>query len=329
MQFGGGKMKVIHWTIQNNSGMNNVAASMVDAEKKLGVDSILCNPEIVETWDLAENSDIQVVHTHFPDSMRKRIPNPKIVYVGHGTPEHVFQSAVESGLKGGYAAPDGWMLLQYWLQHADAIVTFWERHQRIYQSLCDKGRKINLVPLGIEKSFWKPTESRGKFLGAPSVFSSENPHYMKWPLDLLLAWGWVKEKLPEAHLHLTYMVRDQHKWFYPLANRNGSSYGAFVSELLFHGEDLRNAFCSTDFYVGLVRYGDFNRICLEANASGAKTISYYGNPYSDFWIPEGDQRVIADYLIKILDGEVAPRKKTSVPDISETANEMIKIYETL
>jgi hypothetical protein len=78
-----------------------------------------------------------------------------------------------------------------------------------------------------------------------------------------------------------------------------------------------------------VRYGDFNRICLEANASGAKTISYYGNPYSDFWIPEGDQRVIADYLIKILDGEVAPRKKTSVPDISETANEMIKIYETL
>ncbi len=84
-----------------------------------------------------------------------------------------------------------------------------------------------------------------------------------------------------------------------------------------------------DYYIGLVRYGDFNRLCLEANACGARSISYRGNPYSDFWIAEGDQRVMADELVEILNGNVEPRKKEVVPDISETALAMQKIYEGL
>lgn len=323
-------MKIVHWSIQNGSGMNNVAQSMVDGEKSKGINSIFCNPERPESWGIAEDADIHVNHTHFPEPMRKRISKPlKLVYVGHGTPEHVFQSSVESGLKGGYAASDSFMLFQHWLRTADALVTFWPRHQAIWQSMCDRGRTVHLVPLGVDKNQWKPFKSRGKFTGQPSVFSSENPHYIKWPLDLLIAWPWVREAIPDSQLHLTYMPRDQHRWFFPLVNRNGAGYSTFISEIVFKGDDLRNAFVSTDFYCGLVRYGDFNRLSLEANASGAKTISYRGNPYSDFWIDEGDQRGIAEALIAILSGKVQPREKTPVPDQIETTEAMIKVYESI
>lgn len=323
-------MKITHWSITNNSGMANVAATLAAAEKKLGCDSSVCDPTRPEAWMLAEDSDVQVVHTHFPDQMRKRITKPlKLVWIGHGTPEHVFQSSVENGSKGGYAPSDSFMLMQFWLQTADAVVTFWDRHKAIYESLCDKGRRIHCVPLGVNKELWKPFPTRGKFTGKPSVFSSENPHYIKWPLDLLLAWPWVRREIPECHLHLTYMPRDQHRWFFPLVNRNGAGYASFISEMVFHNEDLRNTFCSTDFYVGLVRYGDLNVMSLQANACGAKTISYVGNPHSDFWVPEGDQRIIAAELVKIFNGEVSPRAKTPPPDISETAAAMLKIYEPL
>lgn len=113
-------------------------------------------------------------------------------------------------------------------------------------------------------------------------------------------------------------------------NRNGCSYSAHLSPIAFDHEMLRNAFCSTDFFIGLVQKGDFNRLSIEAAASGAKTISYIGNPYADFWVPEGDQRMLAENLIEILNGRSAPRAdKQQVPDISETAKEMVKIYESL
>ena len=68
---------------------------------------------------------------------------------------------------------------------------------------------------------------------------------------------------------------------------------------------------------------------LEAKASGCKVISYTGNPYADYWVPEGDQRIIAKKLIKILKGDVKPKATQEVPDISETAAAMLKIYEEI
>jgi hypothetical protein len=78
-----------------------------------------------------------------------------------------------------------------------------------------------------------------------------------------------------------------------------------------------------------VRYGDFNRLSLEANACGSKTISYRGNPYSDFWITEGDQRIMADELLAILTGKAEARVKTPVAESKDMAAEMFKIYESL
>ncbi len=321
-------MRIAHWTMYNKSGMNRVAESMVEAEKKLGIDSYLCNcQEGIEGFEHVYDADIHVSHTHFPDGMRQRVTKPlKLVWVGHGTPEHVFQSAVESG-QVGYGHGDAWMLIQYWLQHADAIVTFWPRHEAIWRSLCDKGRNIHCIPLGVDKDFWKPTPSRGKWAGSPSLWSGENAHYIKWPLDLFLMWPWVYPKVPGSCLHVSYLPKDVHRWFFPLVNRNGSSYASHITAIVWDHDNLRNIFNSIDYFIGLVKYGDFNRLCLEAKASGAKTISYPGNIYSDFWLPEGDQRTAADQLVEILKGNVEPRKTEEVPNSEDMAKKMIEVYE--
>lgn len=329
-------MKIVHWSLLNGSGLHGVAISLCDAEQAMGLESVVLDSMVqTDAWDTSVNADVHVIHSHLPNPVQSQIRHAgkslKTVWVGHGTPDHVFQSAVEYAQSGGYGHPEPLMLMFHWLKNADARVTFWERHQWIYQSLLDKGATVDCLPLGVDRSFWCPGESRGKFDGTPSVFTAENPHYIKWPYDLMTLWPQVAEALSGgmAKLHAIYIPRDMHACFYPWLYRNGCSYYGFMSPLTFDKDGLRNAFRSTDFTVGLVRYGDMNMLSLQANASGSKTISYRGNPYADFWITEGDQRVMADELRAILAGEVSPRDKTPVPDIRETAQAMLGIYERI
>lgn len=307
--------------------MFNVAKSCVEGEKKLGIDSQFCNP----AWRLRDNwiydADINVCHADLPEEVRRK--GKPVVWVSHGTPEHVFQTAIEQSHEG-YGHQDSVMLVQHWMRLADAIVTFWPRHQWIWKSLCDKRTRVEVVPLGVDKAFWKKEESRGKFLGRPSIFSAENCHQIKWPLDLILLMPLIWDEILEVRLHLFYIPYDMHRYFFPLMNRNGSGYFSHVNGGAVSQEDLKNGFLSTDFYCGLVRYGDFNRVSLEANACGSKTISYAGNEYSDYWINEGDQRQMAKELLPILRGQVEPRKdKLQVPDSEETSKAMLEVYNTL
>lgn len=322
-------MKVAHWVLFNKSGMYRVAESMVAAEKAIGLDSHLIDVKTLP--DSMADCDVHVNHTHFQDLMRKKLTKPlKLVWVGHGTPEHVFTSAVAECEKGGYGHGDGMMLLQHNLRQSDARVTFWPRHQAIYQSLCDKSAIVDCIPLGVDKNFWKPVPSNGKYAGTPSLFTAENCHTIKWPLDLLILWPWVYPQLPgDARLHVTYLPNDKHRYFFPLVNRNGASYASFITGRTFSHEELRNAFVSTDHMIGLVRYGDFNRLCLEAAACGNKVISYRGNPYATYWLTEGDQRIMADELRDILLGKTEPRKPDPVPDHVDTAKAMKAIYERI
>lgn len=326
------KLKIAHFTLRNGSGMARVAESIASAETALGHNSIVCNPQDPATFDSCLDADIIVSHTHFPDVLRSKMTKPfKVAWVCHGTPEHIFQSALEDGAGDAYGHADGMMLTMHWLRTADAVITFWPRHQAIWQSMCDKGRVVHCIPLGVDLDFWKPTKSRGKFAGTPSLFTAENCHWIKAPFDLFIAWPWVAKALGgDPKLHAIYLPADQHRWYFPLVNRNDCGYYSHISRAVFDHDNLRNAFCSTDFFIGLVQKGDFNRLSLEAAASGAKTISYVGNPYADFWVPEGDQRILAEHLIEILNGKRTPRAdKIPVPSIIETAKEMIKIYEKL
>lgn len=314
--------------MQNGSGMHRVAENIATGERALGLDSVLVDcTKRCDEWALP--ADVHVVHTHLPDEVRFT-SKAKIVWVAHGTPDHVFQSSVESGSQGGYGHSDSLMLMQEWLRAADARVTFWERHAWIYKSMVPRGTRIDLVPLGVDKAFWAGGVDRGKYAGSPSVLTAENCHYIKWPYDLFVAWREVYEAtMGKAKLHAVYLPRDMHRWFFPLVNANGASYGAHISPITFGHDDLRNVFKSVDFVLGLVRYGDFNQLSLQANAAGAKTISYRGNEYADYWVTEGDQRAMAKELAAILRGEASPRDKTPVPDIAETARAMKALYESL
>lgn len=311
--------------------MHRVCENIVAAERALGIDAVHMDCGVrSEEWDSAMDADVHVVHTHFPQELRKKVAKPlKIAWVAHGTPDHVFQSSVEAGLGASYGHADPFMLMQYWLKNADARITFWPRHQWIYQRLVDKGSKVHHVPLGVDRAFWGAGVSRGKYEGTPSVFTAENPHYIKWPYDLFTIWPQVFDALDGAKLHACYLPRDMHRWFFPLVNSNGAAYGSHLSPITFPHEELRNVFKSIDFFIGLVRYGDFNQIALQASAAGATSISYVGNPYADYWIHEGDQRVMADELTAILKGDVEKRAKDPVPDLADTAKAMQTIYEGL
>jgi hypothetical protein len=278
----------------------------------------------MDDWDGGMGADVHVSHSHIPDKVRTG--KEKIVWFGHGTPENVFQTSVQN-----YNPDHGdcLMLNQYWLQNCDAAVTFWDRHQMIWQSMTHKNAKVYKIPMGIDKSFWHPVESQGKYAGSPSLFTAENCHQIKWPLDLFLMWPWVTEHVKDARLHVNYLPMDQHRAWFPLVNSNGAHFKSYMHTASLSHEDLRRVFASVDYYIGLVRYGDFNKICLEAKASGCKVISYLGNEYADYHIAEGDQRHMAARLIKILNGEVEANKTPDVPDISETAKAMKEIYEEI
>lgn len=322
-------MKIVHWIKGTGSGAQRVPESLVIAEQCLGLSSILIDVNIEADYYKSEGATFHVAHTHVPECVLYD-KKAKLIIFPHGTPETVFTGAVNEA-KRGYGHGDGFMLNQFWLQHSDAIVTFWPRHEAIWRSMCDKHKPIFCIPMGVDQKVWKPQDSRGKFTGTPSVFTSENSYQIKWPYDLFIAWPWViqDEKLHGARLHCIYLPTDQHRWFFPLVNRNGASFASYISAGAFKQAELINALCSTDFYCGLVRYGDHNHMCMQAKATGAKVISYRGNPYADYWITEGDQRVMAEELKAILRGEAEPRIATPVSDISETAKAMKGVYESL
>lgn len=325
-------MKVAHWTLTNGSGMHRTAEAISNAERSLGIDSTLVTPGgSLESYDSIRDADIHIAHTHVSDTFLRSLSRPyKLIWTAHGTPEHSFQTSVEAGQTTAYGFGDSWMLAQHWLRTADAIVTFWPRHQYIWKSLCDKGTQVHCLPFGIDKTFWKPVPNSPRFAGSPSVFSGENPHYIKWPLDLLIAWPQIAAEVSGTPcLHLTYLTQNLHRWFFPLVNRNGSSYSSYIMTFPLVAESLRGAMSGIDFFVGLVQKGDFNTLSHQANACGMKTISYHGNPHSDFWIHEGDQRSIATELVNILNGVTKPRDKSPIPDVIDTAKAYSELYASL
>ena len=312
----------------NGSGMHRVAEALAAAETALGHDSQLVDINKPDTWDSAVDADVQVIHTHFPDNMAKRVTRPlRLVWVGHGTPDHMFQNAAEESDHGGMWAGRPIGLLLHWMKVAHAKVTFWERHKWMYDRMLTVGaRPVDLVPLGVDLAFWGGGTTAGKFAGEPSVFTCENPHYIKWPYDLLVAWAAIADDLPDARLHGAYLPNDMHSFYFPFFDALGSTYTAYLSATVFDKINLRNAYLSSDFFCGLVRYGDLNHNGLQAAAAGANTISYAGNPHAKYWIAEGDQREIARQLLAIFRKEVEPRTPTPVPDITDTAKAMLAVY---
>jgi hypothetical protein len=321
-------VKVAHWTIKNGSGLHTVSEELAEAERALGIESVVQASDIEADWEGGMDADVHVAHSHIPDKVR--LNGGKIVWIGHGTPEHCFHTSVEAGLGGSHGFPDTVMLIQHWFQIADALVTFWPRHQAIWQSMVHKNVKVHCVPMGVNLDFWKPVDSAGKYAGTPSVMTAENCHYIKWPLDLAIMWPWVCEDFPEAYLHMFYLPNDQHRWWFPWMNANGSAYRAHIASAFKQDKPgLRNAFCSVDYYVNPVRYGDYNRMTLEAKASGCKVISFGGNEYSDFWLTETSQVYQAEQMKAIFSGEIEPRDATPVPSVLDMAKGMKEVYESL
>lgn len=323
-------IKVCHFALGNGSGLNSIATSMVEAEKQAGLDSFLSyvdKPDTkVEGYVLPQNecldADIGVCHAHLPHNFKG-----KSIFLAHGTPEHCFAVGVEQNKFQGYTAGDPMMMSLYQINHCDVTVTFWPRHEYIWKSMNPKA-DVRCIPMGVDQKFWQPIPIEHKWTGNPSVFICENSHQIKWPLDVILAFPLIMESTG-AVLHMHYIPLDQHRFWYPLMQANGTLFRSYSSGGYFDSTVLRSNYCSADFYLSPVRYGDFNCTCLEAAACGTKVISYRGNEYAHYWITEGDQRVMAQELIAIFNGQTEPRIPLPAPDLSEMSAAMIAIYKEL
>ena len=108
-------MKVVHWSIVNGSGLHRVAESLAKAESAAGLDSTLVDSRDASTWVGVADADVHVVHSHLPPTVTLR-KDSRIVWVGHGTPDHCYQSAVEEAERGAYGHSDPLMLAEYWLK---------------------------------------------------------------------------------------------------------------------------------------------------------------------------------------------------------------------
>lgn len=328
-------MKTAHWVTTNGSGMHHLAEACADAERRLGHEASLIDLSKPQTWESgpAVDADIHVNHTQFPEGQRQRIRQvtgkaPKVVFVSHGIPEHTFELAVQEHLATDkYDTQDYWMLFRHLLRTSDALVVFTPRYQALFQTMAHRSQIIDLVPMGVDRAFWAGGVAADRPRGLPAVWMSENQHRIKWALDVFLAWPFVLQANPLAHLHAPSIPFDQHRFMVDLANSNGAAYGATISAKRYSHKQLRGFWKACDFNLATTRYGDNTLITMQAEAAGLRTISYNGNEHASFWIPEGDQRTMATELLKIFSGETPERAKTPVPDLLEMGRGMLAVYE--
>lgn len=331
-------MKVIHWVKPNTSGMHRVAASMARAELTLGVESRCMDPfDPAQTgWAETLDADVHVNHTHLPDqfqgkSFKRQCTKPHlVVFPVHGTPELVFEMSVREAETNGYNAGTGLAQHQRGMQEADAIMAFVPRHRDLYKLATDKRTIVDLIPMGVDHEFWKNGVSFGHYAGRPAFFNCENAYAFKWAVDFLRVWPWVREELDDAVLHVSNIPVTLQRFVDVLIARTGAIYGTVAGSWSYDQNNLRNIFRQVDFYLSTVRYGDFNRLSMEAGAAGLPVISYPGNDYADYWMQEGDSRFAVRDLIAIGKGEVQPRAdKKPVPTEAEMAHATINVYERL
>lgn len=330
-------IKTVHWVSPNNSGMHHVAASMARAELAIGVEARVLDPHDASEsgWELALEADVHINHTHLPDTIggksfkRSSLKPLTTVFVHHGTPEVIFDIAVKESEGNPYNAGTGMAQHFRLMQESDATVCFVPRHRDLLDLMTDKATKIDCVPMGMDAAFWSGGINQGRYTGKPSFYNCENAYPFKWAVDFLRVWRWVWDEIPGATLHVTHLPTNTLEQVKMMTSRSGAVYGTVAGSWKYDAMNLRNIFTQVDFYLSTVRYGDFNRMSMEAGSSGLKVISYLGNPYADYHIREGDIRESVKDLIAIGKGEVAPRDKTPIPSERDMAEAMVNVYERI
>jgi hypothetical protein len=271
------------------------------------------------------DGDVHVVHSHIPDVLSMN-PKTRMVMVQHGSPEHIFETSVVQGVSQTYAPADTLALVSFFLRKSKAIITFWPRHAAIWETMTD--RPIFCIPMGVKREFWIK-QNIPPLQGDPAIFTAENAHNVKWPLDMFYMWPHLIERFPNGRLHSVNIPTDQHRWWWPIAYMNNARYTMFMSAWRFGPEELRNYLSAAPYYYSPVHYGDHNRISMEAASCGAKVISFEGNEYAHFWVREGDQRRQLEDLTAIFKGETPIRSPLDVPDSKDMAEAMVQVYKAV
>lgn len=303
-----------------------MAVEMAKEDQKNGLTVAMCDTTSKDTWGMGMDADIHVVHSHVPDEIAYD-RQKKIITVQHGSPEYIFESSVADGIKLPYGASNPFAMNSFYMTRSNALVTFWDRQAKIWETMTDK--PVYCIPMGVDREFWTSQGNKNCLNGAPAIFTAENCHTCKWPLDMFIMWPKLVERFTEARLHAIHIPMDQHRWWLPLSYMNGSQYTAFISPARLSHPVLRDFLSSAHYYYSPVTYGDHNRMCLEAASCGTKIISFRGNQYAHYWITEGNQWDQLEEWTNILTGETPAREPETVPDIKDTGVAMLHVYKEI
>jgi len=113
----------------------------------------------------------------------------------------------------------------------DATVTWWPRHQTILKSLAIKITTVVPCPMGVDKTIFKPTESRGSFGNPFCVYRWELPLYQMaaWPVHVM---PWVIKECATP-LFMPIICHEISTGVMPLIMKNGTLYKSLSGQSSF------------------------------------------------------------------------------------------------
>ncbi len=305
----------------NGTGLNRAVEELVDAEKRIGLDSILLDPRVGLEIDAGEGVDVHVIHSNLPDGYHG---HPRKVFFAHASPEHCVTYELRA------AADMPFSATMYWLRAAEVTVTQWPRHKRIWDLYLPAGREVELVPAGIDTRVWNPEGPKIDLPGKPSFLYSESWFEIKRPTEFMWAFCALArdKKGSAAKVHFLNVPEGQ----MPFWSTNLEHMNLRRWVVTFQGwqQDMAPVYRGANVLIQPSLCGDFSRTCLEALACGMKVLARKGSDYATYTC-DWDWESVGAKLLQIVDGtaEVERTWETAQLDILPVAERMAEIYDRL
>lgn len=318
-------------------GKFQTALEIAAAERKLGVDAALVDPECphgtgpvggvpVESMTWAREADVIVGHAGEEAFHGEGIP---IICALHGQPASNFITGTPRS--GSYA------LL---IERSDAYagyVTFWPEHLPYYEQMVGKGR-INVVPAPVDLNAWTPEGpkyqwAKGK-AGPINVVMADRPGPAKSMFHALSAFLVFLDAHPGSKLHVYGQSITTDNQILPLIHlirKKGGlgELGGWVKPGV-----LAGVYRAADMVITETKVA--SRIVREALACGCQVVAGHDNPHTNYHPDVENLTQYAEDMHNALNDvrnspEVAVEKNRSIAEIDfdpeNTAKGMIEACE--
>lgn len=319
-------LRICHWNLwgPRHSGMYETVRELIAAENQIeGVLAGMCvvptetatqreknahlqggfvdplHPEMrTQSWGWAyKRADIHVIHYSF--DLRLGRLKPK-VFMAHGTPEAVIESAVRN------PANKNMLAGAQWIDKFEATIVTSSRAKQFWEVFDSSGKKVHQVNKGIDLEWWQRSGTITDLPGKPSVLYGEVWRGIKHPTLLFYAVNEIYKRNKEVQLNAWSMGTARKFWeqFIMQAGFQDLIGRGRIYEVQDYPEHL---YSRGDVLVSPVSAGDLSRVAQEAMACGCPVVSWDTDPW----------------------GENYPYKTVKSFDIMDMASKIEETYEEI